>query len=346
MNPDRITLDYFDGHSARAHRVEVHIANGTLYLRGSGIARAVPVTGLTWPVRSRGGARVLHLPDGASLHTRDAQAFDDWAEASGHGASLLARAEQSWRWVGIAAVVLVALCTVMYLWGLPWVARGVLALVPPTVDSALGDAALRSFSSDMLEPSELPVAEQERLRQAFEAVLHMAYAGGKGPTYTLHFHKSRIGPNAFALPGGTIVVTDELVKLVDGDASVVAGVLAHELGHIEHRHGMRAVVQVALLGVASSVAFGDFSSLLAAAPVMLGHAAYSRDAEREADRTAIRILKAAGISPLVLATFFEKLRQQEGQAARSTLGIALASHPPDEERLRAFREAAGTGDTP
>lgn len=336
----RIELDYFDGRSARAHRVEAYIANGTLYLRGSGIARGVPTAGLTWPVRSRRGARVLHLPDGASLHGSDAAAFDAWAQACGHGQSLVARAEQSWRWVGAAVALLIALSTAMYLWGLPWVARGALAFVPTSVDSTLGEAALRSISTDMLQPSALPEAEQRRLRSAFEAALRRAYPDGRVPVHQVHFHKGDMGPNAFALPGGAIVMTDELVKLVGGDADIVTGVLAHELGHVAHRHGMRMLVQTALLGVAASVAFGDFSSLLAAAPVILGQAGYSRDAEREADQAAIRILKAAGISPAVMATFFEKLGSVDADRQASRLGIALASHPADEERIRVFREAA------
>ena len=82
MQDAQIELDYFDGRSARAHRVAAHVSGATLYLRGSGIVRSVPVAEVQWPQRTQRGARVVHLADGASLHTADAAAFDAWARAS------------------------------------------------------------------------------------------------------------------------------------------------------------------------------------------------------------------------------------------------------------------------
>jgi Zn-dependent protease with chaperone function len=164
----------------------------------------------------------------------------------------------------------------------------------------------------------------------------------------LVFRKSKIGPNAFALPGGTIVMTDELVKLVDGDEQVLAAVLAHELGHVQHRDGMRMLVQVGVLGSVSSALLGDFSSVLAAAPALLGQARYSREAEHQADVYSVQVLKAAHIAPSVMVTLFDKLAQQRdkkkskaGQEPSDTLlGIAFASHPTDAERIAFFQQAA------
>lgn len=165
--------------------------------------------------------------------------------------------------------------------------------------------------------------------------------------YQLRFHATKsLGPNAFALPGGSIIVTDELVQLLTGHDDAVLGVLAHEFGHVRLRHGMRLVVQVSLLGAATGVALGDFSSVLAGAPALLGQLAYSRDAEREADADSVRLLRSAAISPAAMATFFERVRawrtSPEGErlGAGIELGIALSSHPADDERLRYFREAA------
>jgi predicted Zn-dependent protease len=170
------------------------------------------------------------------------------------------------------------------------------------------------------------------------------------PAYRLVFRASRIGPNAFALPGGTIVLTDELVRRVDADAAIVTGVLAHELGHLRERHGLRLLAQVGALGLLWSALLGDFSGLLATAPALLGQASYSRDAEREADGEAVRVLRAAGIAPTVMVTLFEKLAARDdapsqagardGDDAPSWLGIAIASHPADAERIRFFRDAA------
>ena len=177
--------------------------------------------------------------------------------------------------------------------------------------------------------------------------------GDKPPVHQILFRKSRdkgMGPNAFALPGGTIVVTDELVELLDDNDDAVLGVMAHELGHVEHRHGMRLFVQSSLLGVLTGWVLGDFSGLMGTAPVVLGRAAYSRDAAREADAAAVALLKASRISPLVMVTFFEKLAAARPPAPADGmtrwLGLGIASHPEDAERMQFFRDAAARADNP
>lgn len=342
MNPpSTLILDYFDGRSARPLRVQAHIDNGMLHLQGEGVTRTVPLHEVQWPERTRHGKRVAHLADGASLHGSDAAAWDAWAAAAGQRDGIVSRVQQSWRGVLVSVVLLAGLLGVAYQWGLPWAARGIVGFVPPTVDATIGSSAYASIGSHLLQPSQLPEADQQRYRDAFHRAVQRAYPNGGAPHWQLHFHKSRIGPNAFALPGGTIVMTDELVKLVGGDEEIILGVLAHELGHVERRHGMRALVQTTILGAVASVAFGDFSGWLATAPVILGQAGYSRDAEREADRDAIRIMKAAGISPLAMVRFFEKIAEKDDDREPSALGIAFASHPADAERVAVFREAAG-----
>jgi Zn-dependent protease with chaperone function len=146
------------------------------------------------------------------------------------------------------------------------------------------------------------------------------------------------------LPGGIIVVTDDMVELLQGRDDVLVGVLGHELGHVRHRHGMRMVVQAALIGTATSVAWGDFSSVLAAAPAVLGQQAYSRDFEREADADAVRLLRADGLSPDVMTELFARLAAHRKATRQGDddggLGISFASHPADAERIRSFRDAA------
>jgi Zn-dependent protease with chaperone function len=340
MSGSELHGDYFDGRSARPVKARLRLEPHGLRLRGQGLDRVVPLSQVQWPERMRHGQRLVHFEDGASFQADDPAAFDAWRAGQGHRGSLVERAQQSWRSVLVAVALLAVLAGALYQWGLPAAARGVLSFVPASVDQRLGESALHTLGGQILAPSTLPMAQQEALKRAFDDAVAAAYPAGQAPAYRVYFHKSRIGPNAFALPGGIIVMTDELVRLVDGDVEVVVGVLAHELGHVEHRHGMRMVVQTGLLGVITSVAFGDFSGWLAAAPVVLGQAAYSRSAEREADQASIRILKAAGLSPLAMVRFFETIGEQEGRRDRSRLGIAFASHPADAERIAVFREAA------
>ncbi|WP_161974703.1 M48 family metallopeptidase [Piscinibacter terrae] len=363
MSDARVPLaaDYFDGRSARAHPVMLSLEGDSLAIEGEGVSRRVPCRQVMWPERTRHGMRVAHLSDGASIQCGDAGAWDAWTQAGGHHESFVVKVQQSWRWVVASLFVTVAVLAAGYQWGLPWAARKSVAFIPLSVDESIGESAFASVDGQLMSPSQLPAEQQARIRTAFERAV-ATLPPGTAPRYQLVFRKSSIGPNAFALPGGTMVLTDELVKLVKGDEQVIVGVLGHELGHVRKRHGMRMLAQVSALGAVSSLVFGDFNGLLAAAPVWLGQASYSRDAEREADVESVRLMKAAGIPPSAMVKFFELIAtyEPEGSEAASApkaasepkaakgarrresswLGIAIASHPADEERIAFFRDAA------
>ena len=348
-----LAAEWFDGSSARAVRVTLRIDGDTLRIeRDDGVAQSVPLSAVRWPERTRHGARVAHLREGGSLHALDAADWDAWARTGGVGESAVVTAQQSWRATFVAVALLLVLAGAGYLWGVPWLARTALVLLPASADRAIGEAALGSIDGTLLAPSRVPEARQRELRDAFARALAQARPEGTATPPELLFRagrgsgpnaRSALGPNAFALPGGTIVVTDELLELLAGRDDVLLGVLGHEHGHVQRRHGMRLLVQATLIGTAAGIAIGDFSSVLAAAPALLGQNAYSRDFEREADADAIALLRAAGVSPVVMVELFERLAAQRG-AARDRpgpdLGIALASHPADAERIARFREAA------
>jgi Zn-dependent protease with chaperone function len=275
----------------------------------------------------------------------------------------VARAQRSWRGVAVALVLLVATVAAGYRWGVPLAAQGLVAALPSSADQSVGDAALAQLDGEWFQPSKLPQAEQEQWRQRFGRMLEQAHAGPRDPQpavpWQLHFRQGgeRLGANALALPGGHIVMTDEMLALLEGAPDTVLGVLAHEYGHVRRRHGMNAVARLALVSLALSAAFGDASSVVLAVPVLLAQADYSREAEREADADAARILRDSGRSPAVMVALFERMAagrnmkasesNQESAASapsrrklRPQLPIAFASHPQDEERIRFFREAA------
>jgi Zn-dependent protease with chaperone function len=373
----QLSAEFFDGISARARPVELNIHSGALHIEGDGVALSVPLAQVQWPERTLHGGRVAHIRAGGSLRALDAGAWDAWARASGISESPVVAAQQSWRLTLIAVVLLVMLAAVGYQWGVPALARVVLAALPASADRAVGEAALRSFTDSLLLPSDVPIARQQQLRDAFAIAVERTYPPGRRPAYEVQFHASpkidksmpsdadtekpeadkpgenagkpnrtKLGANAFALPGGAIVVTDEMVRLLQGRDEVLIGVLGHELGHVQRRHGMRMLVQATLIGTAASIAWGDFSTVLAAAPVLIGQSAYSRNFEREADGEAITLLKANGISPSVMIELFERLAASRGAKPGEAkngafdLGISLASHPADAERMQRFREAA------
>jgi Zn-dependent protease with chaperone function len=348
---------YFDGRSARPRPVRLGVNVGFLVAipladpDGDADANGAldmplrwPLEQVRWPERTRHGQRLLHLADGAQLQVADAAAFDRWRAQRGPREGWVVRAQQHWRSTIVALMLLVAVGVAAYQWGVPVAARGIVALLPPAADAAVGAQALEAVRAQWLRPSRLPPARQAELRQAFADMVAKAWPAGGAPEYRLHFHASKpaLGPNALALPGGDIVVTDALVELLQGQDDAVLGVMAHELGHVQHRHGMRALAQFALLSTATGVALGDFSSLLAALPAWMGQMGYSRDAERQADAVAARLLRVSGRSPAVMVLLFERLAEHAPE--RTGPPIALASHPADAERKRFFSDpAAGAG---
>jgi predicted Zn-dependent protease len=346
-----ISVDYFDGEAARAHPARLTWTAGMLVIAWEGGARQVHPSDVQWPERQRHGTRIAHLlprAGGGSLQCRDGAAWDAFVRErpGASGESLVVRAQQSWRGALAAVVLLIGVAVSAYLWGVPAVARGVVAALPQGVDKAVGDLALDSVRG-WLKPTALAPEWRARIEARFARLVEASFPDPAArPDYSLRFHASKIGPNAFALPGGTIVLTDELVTLMADRDDAVLGVLAHELGHVRRRHGMRLLVQVSLIGAATNIALGDFSSVLSAAPALVGQLDYSRDAEREADAESARLMMAAGLRPDAMVEFFERVQRwkdsDEGRklGADIEMGIAFSSHPADAERIAFFRAAS------
>jgi Zn-dependent protease with chaperone function len=344
---------YFDGQQAVGRAAQLDRLADELVVVMAEQRLKVAWSQVQWPEPNGGQVRLVDLPDGASLQCLDTSAFDQWLAQNGHKTHWVALGSTRLRWVLFSLVALVVLVAGLVLWGIPWMAVRSVPLIPTWVDSKMGDVALTALDEQWIKPSTLPVAQQEALRARFSQLV-AAQKEPVMPNYTLHFRGAGMGANAFALPGGNMVVTDELVKAVNADERVLAGVLAHELGHLYYRHGMQSIVQVSALGLLAGTFLGDFSTLLAGVPVALGQAGYSREAERQADAFSAKMLRSAGITPKVMTVLFEKLgqlRAEEGKSNPKEAGkqsdgwvrpipMAFSSHPADAERIAYFMEQA------
>ncbi|MDX2130209.1 MAG: M48 family metallopeptidase [Chloroherpetonaceae bacterium] len=139
--------------------------------------------------------------------------------------------------------------------------------------------------------------------------------------------------NAFALPGGFIVVNSRLLKEVQSEAEL-AGVLAHEMAHIAKRHVMKKLMKELGLAFLLSAASGNNSATeqLGAIAKTLSSSAYDRELETEADETAVTFLENAGINPQGLAEFLYKLKDED-EASLQALSW-FSTHPELEERAK------------
>lgn len=150
--------------------------------------------------------------------------------------------------------------------------------------------------------------------------------------------------NAFAVPGGHVYINRGLIERAD-NMSEIAGVLAHEIGHVVHRHGIDQVQRAQNANLGLSVLYGVLLGRNPSGVEQVGiqgigtavFAGYSRDAEREADQTAVNYLTVAGIHPAGLVTMFEKL-MAERQRDPSAVERWFSTHPTTQERIDNVRQ--------
>jgi len=140
--------------------------------------------------------------------------------------------------------------------------------------------------------------------------------------------------NAFATPGGHLYVYTGLLLTADNEAEL-AGVMAHEAGHVAGRHIERQMVNTYGLQTVTALALGNDPAMikqLAATVAGTGLLrAHSRSEETEADEYGARYTAKAGYDPQALITFFEKLQKQEGSTPR--VMAWLQTHPTSEQRI-------------
>ena len=219
----------------------------------------------------------------------------------------------------------------------PVIADGAVVLIPHRAEAFIGHRAFRELDATVFSPTRLAEPRRARIEVAAQALARRA---GVDPIPEIHFRDARLlGANAFAFPGGPIVVTDDLARLLEDDDLVLA-VLAHELGHVRERHGLRQVLRIGGMFVIASAVLGTDDSLLeelAAISVSTVSAGYSREFERDADAFAGRLLESAGRSAADLADAFRTLLDDCGEMCRGDAGW-LSSHPGLESRIEALEE--------
>lgn len=207
----------------------------------------------------------------------------------------------------------------------------------------------------------VPLAYERELGAQLLPLISEQYCAGAGADAALTELKRRLDPrdevpaelhvwrsdrvNAFALPGGVVVLSEGLLARADGPDEV-AGVLAHELEHVRQRHVMGHFVRATLLAAGWSVAVGDYAGLMVLDPTTAFHLVnlrFSREEEAAADAGAALALDRARVSRRGLYDFFQRLR-----AETDVVPDWLSNHPSSESRARLIGDGANgpAGATP
>jgi Zn-dependent protease with chaperone function len=329
---------YFDGRHSRPFDVLASVVDGRIRLAGAEIERDYALSDTRVSERLQSAPRLLTFSDGSYCEVSDHERLDAVLASTGFRDSWVVRWQNRWPYAVVALLASIAVVAAGYFYGLPKFAEVAARRISPEFEAAIGRQAVEWIDEHLFTPTELPQARRAALAAKFAAI-----APRDGRAYRLEFRKSRIGPNAVALPGGIIVMTDELVKLAPDDEGLL-GVLAHELGHIEQRHFLRRVITSTVTGAVATLIAGEASGVLTAVPATLADLSYSRDMEREADRYAIELLRANQLPTEPLAQLLERLEQahtkRTGKRERgSSWTDYVSTHPDTEERARLIREA-------
>ena len=225
------------------------------------------------------------------------------------------------------------------LFGVPLAADRLAPLVPKPIERRIGDASEVQMKTIFGHGG----CEDPAGKAAFATLVNRLRdaAGLDDDAMTAGVLATPV-PNAFALPGGKVFVLQGLLDKADSPDEL-AGILAHELGHLKHHDNMRGLIYNGGTSFLIGLLFGDVtgSSAVIFASRSLVEASYSREAETNADTFAIEIMHKLGRSPKPAAELMFRITDKEGGG----LASILASHPLTEDRLarmtREDRPASG-----
>ena len=349
-----VSGNFFNGANSRKEvavlRCSVEGLLSIINKHGENVAGPDPINEITISSRLGNTPRFLRFADGGVFETSDNDAIDKLHSLISPHSGLAHRLESSLRYVAIGLVVTIAFVWISLQYGIPALAEYTAFSISPQNNRRIGQGVLELLDRTYVNPSKISEEEQERLRQRF---LHFIDSS-EGIPIQIEFRDAgkSLGANAFALPSGMIVFTDQLVHLAQQDEELLA-VYAHEVGHVERRHAMRHVLQSSALTAVVVVVTGDISSvssLISAIPVILTESGYSRAFEREADRYAVMQLRQNHISTDHFAAILQRLEkshrckktanEEECQKSRQDDQWMnyLSTHPATEERIRALKQ--------
>ncbi|MBD3670089.1 MAG: M48 family metallopeptidase [Gammaproteobacteria bacterium] len=332
-----ISGQFYDGMTSARHAVEIKLTeSGMIAIKGAEFTRNYRVTDVADAQRLGGRVRILRFRDNASLETDAVEAIDSYLDqhSIGRTHAALHKLERSLKYVAMAAVFTVAIAWLFLTWGVPAIAKVAAFSLPVETQDSLGEGTLEVFDQYFMEPSQLDEARRQSIRIRFTDLIEGLEEQSR---YRLEFRDSEdLGANAFALPSGTIVVTDDLVELAE-DPHEIDAVLAHEIGHVHYRHSLRGALQSSATAVLLALMSGDIasmSSFASALPTLILTLSYTRDFEREADDYARQLMQQKGIPLHHFANMLRRLSESHGVDDTET-GF-LDSHPAPGERIQSF----------
>jgi Zn-dependent protease with chaperone function len=329
---------YLNGKASKTWKVEIRpLKEGLSVKTGRGRARVWPYSEIR-QTQGRYAGEIVRLERGEevteALTVSDTNFLTALRAKSREGAGRFHnpgfRRTRLWLTV-FAGVSTLVVSFGAYRWGIPALADNVAARVPIEWEEKLGASML-----GQLAPVESRI-QNPHLNQAISKIVWKLTGTLTRCPYHFRVTVSDLPiVNAFALPGGNIVVFRGLIDETDS-ADELAGVLAHEIQHVLKRHTTRRIFKESSTGLLLSAISGDFTGSVAFGVKSAGTLAmikYNRDEEAEADREGMKMILAAGIDPQGMINFFEKLKNKEKLPQFFKF---VSDHPATGDRIEALK---------
>jgi Zn-dependent protease with chaperone function len=211
------------------------------------------------------------------------------------------------------------------------------AQVPISLEKKLGDAAFKSVTLGK------KIYDDPKVLQLLEPITNRLTEATKQSGYHFKFYVIEDSDvNALAFPGGNILIHSALIQKADTPEEI-AGVLAHEISHITHKHGLRQIINSVGVFIIVQALFGDFSGLVAIFTQNSGlllSSSFSREYEREADASGFDYLVKTKTDPKGMVRFFERIMEikKEADIPEGTVINFISTHPGTEERIESFNK--------
>lgn len=329
---------YFDGQRPIGLKAKITFKNEEISLLLENTEEPLLIKNLKISPRVGSADRFISLDNGAQFACADHPYFDSLPQVM-FSEGPVAWLEERWYIALISIAIILSALLVGYFFALPVAAEQIVAQIPKNTEHTLGKEALSWLDKrGWLKPTNLDMKQTQTIDNGFKKLtMNLRWK----EYYRLEYRSSKLfGPNAFALPGGIIVITDDMVKSAYNVEEVLA-VLAHEIGHVELRHAMKSVLQNSVVAATTATLTSDAASLSAAVsglPTILVQTKYSREFETAADEYAFQLLKKNNYSPKSFASIMERLSDKYDKDD-STFSY-ISTHPATAERVQRARNAA------
>ncbi len=339
-----------DGNSSKLSPAELQVGvDNTLLLRTQNSTFNLPIDSIEPSSRIGNSARYISIEGHGRFETRDNEGVDSLLGMLGKNTEqgFPHKLESNLWLIVMASIVTIAFIWAFSVYGVPKAADTIVDALPKKTSDFIERKLLEHLESEMFQPSELPEQRQQEILSIYNGVLKKLELDDVQTQLKIRKGNDDIGANALAFPSGTIVITDQLTKVVTSDKQL-SGIIAHEIGHIAEQHSLRQMVRGSIFSLAIAFILGDVSgasTAILSAPALLMELQYSREFESDADGYALRYFECDIEGLDQMAAFFGSFDTRNTENLES-LPVKTEAHEQKPEQSKSTpgtQSNSGTG---